>query len=446
MLQLYIQLYIDVDNDGLKARASGLDDMPTSNLSKSIAEMSIADDEGYDKFDAKSVMSKFSIRTSLTAPNASSSRRIAASSTSLRLPYRVHTWRDAQLRGRTSVIIHMLSGKSALSQMSIGLLHSDHSVLVIGHYYTEYMMDKTLAIYDPIMACDRFCVDKDPTGAHREKISAVLDNHPRCISFDRDVARMTRRNPDVLVFREEMHIKLDGPHDPEYVTYEEDNLHNGCYFSKDPDDKAKYLRIELKEESKRGANDLIQGLESDVMSIRLSQPRVELRGGGMTPMSSTKLPEQISIPRQEEDSDEEEDSGESDYEWEHKSFKSTKSSKSAFSKTSKKSVHSTSKSVFSFGTSTSASGQKKKKKLRVTTGNVTPASMSSKKSSNRMSYTGSTRSPMKVRQALGRSPMMTPQSRSSMKTPQSQTTHASHKRNAVSSLSHAAADLKDHTD
>jgi len=436
------QLSIE-DNAGLKARASALDDIApsnqdkdTDNLSKGVAAMSI-DDEAYDAYDGKSVLSKFSVKTSRScrASTSFNAQRIPVSSTSLRLPYRVHTWRDPQLRGRTSIIIHMLSGKTALNH-ALGLL-KDNSTLVLGHLYTEYMMDKQKAIFEPILC--KFNVENDPTGAGCEKVSAVLENHPRTIVFDRDVERMLRKQSGgQLIFKEEMHIKLPGPHDAAYVSFEEDNLFYGCYYAKDPVDKAKYLRIELKEKTKDESDHLLPGLESDVMSIRVIQPdqgRPVAVGGFNKPPEHIAFRSSSSTIHEGDDDDDDDDDDDIDDDledvWEQKSFKSSKSV-----------------SNFSFGTH--ASG-KKKKKLKISTGhNVTPASMkssSSKKSSSHMlPYTGRltktptktpTKSPMKT-------PLMTPQSRSSMKTPQSQRSHGSKKRNAMVSLQQAAAQLQDH--
>lgn len=404
------------------------DNTNADEMSKGFAEMSI--DNGYDKFDAfdsKSVLSRFSIHTSTrraVAPNTHVRVPHAkALSCSLRLPYRIHHWRDAQLRGRTSLIIHMLSGKSAL-QMQIGLLQGDHSTLALGHLYSPYMMDKKKAIYEPAFAGDMFSKTNDPTGALSDKLSAVLDNHPRTIAFDKDVARMMHNKPAHFEFKEEMHIPLGCPHDSHFVTYEEDSLFYGCYIGKDPVDKAKFLRIELKEKSKETESHLAPGLESDAISIRCYQPidATQRAGGFRTPKSNKSLPEQISFNKGDSNSticeeSESSDEDESDDEWENKSFTTSK----------------TSGSQFSFGTN--ASG-KKKKKLKISTGHQSSKSKKSSSSSRKsvshmMSLTaGKTRTPPPASHTI----MMTPQSQ--------QNSHASKKRGAMSSLKQAAIELK----
>jgi hypothetical protein len=275
----------------LQARASALDDLETEkkkadvadDISNAMAGMSI-DDEAYDDFDTKSMMSKFTSATARTAARANKLLNDHSKpSGTIQLPYRINIWRDKNLRKRCSIIIHLLSGQESLMEnLRYGVLASDRSVFVIRIYYHDFMLDQYVCIYDPILSRPAYKDD----AIQKRMVATALETHARTIAFCKDIAAITGGDPhgsEPLIYVEEMRINLGFKADPVFVLKDEDKHFYGKQIHQ-AEDGAKFLRIELKGEAKV-KDTLSSPGRSDLLFS--PSPEVQHRGGG--------LPDEISF-------------------------------------------------------------------------------------------------------------------------------------------------------
>jgi len=259
--------------DQLKARASQLND---SNQKKQVGNDNIEDDISTglanmtidNLFDNRtvgsstSILSKYSSSKTVQGGNLKSNKGKVL----IRLPHRVHVWRDNLLRIRVSVIIQLLSGVNA-RDFSFGLDNKSNpksSIFKMVIPYSEMFTDETFSLF-------HFIYEVDPNLKNnpdlQDQMRLALDLHPRTIRFKHDVATF---RPDYdSDYTEEFHIDLGVKCSTEYVTAEEDPLFNGARIDQAADG-SKYFKLEYKAYEKDQTGDFmmspVTGLHTPIRS------------------------------------------------------------------------------------------------------------------------------------------------------------------------------------
>lgn len=280
--------------DQLQARASELDDNNNveDDISTGLANMTIdnLDRTVKSTTSAASLLSKFSTRTA----RGSNVVKKTKGKSLIRLPHRVHVWRDNSLRIRVSVIIKMLSGTNAV-KTSFGLDNKSNpksSIFKMMIPYDEMFTNEYFSIYNPLFndmeeEMEELANDEDFIASVR----MILEHHPRVIRFTHDV---TTFNPDPeQEYVEEFHIDLGIKCCAEYVTKMEDPWFHGIRVDQGSDG-AKYLKVEFKGAVKEGEFIMSPG----AASVDIRTPIIEEPPAWHTkPSTPGKPPGEISITK-----------------------------------------------------------------------------------------------------------------------------------------------------